>query len=247
MKAARKIRDAVAHVSQLRQALEDHPALGAAVGQVKRVQSGRFAGTYADLLASGPYAAPASFFLTELYSDKDYADRDAQFARIAGAIEKFFPDQVVTTAVALAELHALTEELDQAMALVWLDQEGDETSDARRYALAWRDVGRREDREGQLTVVLRIGEEMVRLTRTAGLRMMLRMMRGPATAAGLGSLQRFLESGFDTFAAMAKRPGGAEQFLRIIETRESALLQMLFDAPLVACETGLARTLGQAP
>jgi hypothetical protein len=247
MEAARKIRDAVAHVSQLRQALEDHPALGAAVGQVKRVQSQRFAGTYADLLAGGPYAAAASFFLTELYSDKDYADRDAQFARIAGAIEKFFPQQVVTTAVALAELHALTEELDQAMALVWLAQEGDETSDARRYALAWREVGRREEREGQLTVVLRIGEEMARLTRTAGLRVMLRMMRGPATAAGLGSLQRFLESGFDTFAAMAKRPGGAEQFLRIIETRESALLKLLFDTALVACETGLARTLGQAP
>jgi len=203
MEAARKIRNAVAHVSQLRQALEDHPALGAAVGQVKRVQSQRFAGTYSDLLAGGAYAAPARFFLTELYSDKDYAERDAQFARIAGAIEKFFPDQVVTTAVALAELHALTEELDQAMALVWLAQEGEDTSDARRYALAWREVGRRADREGQLTVVLRIGQEMARLTRTAGLRMMLRMMRGPATAAGLGSLQRFLESGFDTFAAMA--------------------------------------------
>ena len=205
MEAARKIRDAVAHVSQLRQALEDHPALGAAVGQVKRVQSRRFAGTYSDLLAGGPYAAPALFFLTELYSDKDYAERDAQFSRIAGAIEKFFPQQVVTTAVALAELHALTEELDQAMALVWLAQEGDETSDARRYALAWREVGRREDREGQLTVVLRIGEEM------------------------------------------ARRPGGAEQFLRIIETRESALLKLLFDTALVACETSLARTLGQAP
>lgn len=247
MEAARKIRDAVAHVSQLRQALEDHPALGAAVANVKRTQSRRFAGTYADLMANGPYAAPANFFLTELYSDNDYAERDAQFARIAGAIEKFFPRQVVTTAVALAELHALTEELDQAMALEWMAQEGDETSDARRYALAWREVGRRADRESQLTVVLGIGEEMARMTRTAGLRVMLRMMRGPATAAGLGSLQHFLERGFDTFAAMAKRRGGAEQFLGIIEARESALLKMLFDASLVTCETNLARTLGQAP
>jgi hypothetical protein len=247
MEAARTIRNAVAQVSQLRQAIEDHPALGDAVGQVKRVQAQRFAGTYADLLAGGPYAAPAQFFLTELYSDKDYAERDAQFARIAGAIEKFFPAQVAQTAVALAQLHALTEELDQAMALAWLTQEGDEASDARRYGLAWREVGRRRDRENQLTVVLRIGQEMARLTRTAGLRMMLKMMRGPATAAGLGSLQRFLESGFDTFAAMAKRPGGAEEFLAIIEARESALLKMLFDSAFVACETELGRTLGQAP
>ena len=247
MEAARNIRNAVEHVSQLRQALEDHPDLGAAVGQVKRVQSQRFAGTYADLLAGGSYAAPARFFMTELYSDKDYAERDAQFSRIAGAIEKFFPAQVVETAVALAQLHALTEELDQAMALAWLAQEGDDDSDARRYALAWREVGRRQDRESQLTVVLRIGQEMARLTRTTGLRVMLRMMRGPASAAGLGSLQRFLESGFDTFAAMAKRRGAAEEFLAIIQRRESALLAMLFDSPLVACETELGRTLGQAP
>jgi len=244
MEAARKIRSAVTHVLQLRRAVDDRPALGAAVGQVKRVQSRRFAGTYADLLAGGPYAAPAQFFLTELYSDKDYAERDAQFARIAGAIEKFFPAQVVETAVSLAQLHALTEELDQAMALAWLAQEG---GDARRYTLAWRAVGRREDRDNQLRVVLRIGQEMARLTRTAGLRVMLKMMRGPATAAGLGSLQRFLESGFDTFGAMARRPGGAEEFLATIEARESALLRMLFDAGLVACETGLGRTLGQAP
>jgi hypothetical protein len=247
MEAARTIRNAVTHVSQLRQALEDHPALGVAVGQVKGVQSRRFAGTYADLLAGGAFAAPARFFMTELYSDKDFAERDAQFARIAGAIEKFFPAQVVDTAVTLAELHALTEELDQAMALAWLAQEGDDSSDARRYALAWREVGRRQDREGQLTVVLRIGREMTRLTRTAGLRVMLRMMRGPAAAAGLGSLQRFLETGFDTFAAMAKRRGGAEEFLEIIEAREAALLTLLFDAPLVACETALGRTLGQVP
>ena len=80
----------------------------------------------------------------------------------------------------------------------------------------------------------------------AGLRMMLKMMRGPAAAAGLGSLQRFLESGFDTFAAMAKSSGGAEGFLNTIEARESALIRMLFDGDLVACETELARTLGQA-
>jgi hypothetical protein len=246
MEAARKIRSAVAEVELLRQALEASPALRDALAQVKRVQSRRFAGTYADLLAGGPYAAAAQFFLVELYSDKDYAERDAQFARIAGAIEKLFPRQVAATAVALAQLHALTEELDQAMALAWLAQVDGEASDSSRYVAAWREVGRRSDREDQLRVVLGIGQEMARLTRTAGLRMMLKMMRGPAAAAGLGALQRFLEFGFDTFAAMARRTGAVEEFLEIIRMRESALMAMLFDADLVTCETELARTLGQA-
>lgn len=246
MEAAKKIRNAVAQVALLRQATQSSPALGDALTKVKRVQSRRFAGTYADLLAGGPFAAPAQFFLDELYSDKDYAERDAQFARIASALEKLFPDQVTDTAVALAQLHALTEELDQAMALAWLAQPDEEAGDAVRYTAAWREVGRRSDREGQLSVVLEIGEHMARFTRTKGLRMMLRMMRGPASAAGLGALQRFLESGFDTFAAMARRRGAAEEFLGTIRTRESALMLMLFDADLVTCETELACTLGQA-
>ncbi|MEO5672064.1 MAG: hypothetical protein ABIR26_15340 [Ramlibacter sp.] len=233
-------------MTQLRRAAEANPALGAAVVQVKAIQSRRFAGTYSDLLGGGPYAVAARFFLDELYSAKDYAERDAQFARIAGAIERLFPEQVAGTAVALAELHALTEELDQAMAQAWLGQ-ADDANDASRYVAAWRDVGRRNERENQLTVVMGIGDQMARLTRTAGLRTLLKMMRGPANAAGLGSLQRFLESGFDTFAAMSRRRGGAEEFLGIIKSRESALIAMLFDAELVACETEFARTLGQAP
>lgn len=243
MEAAESIRRAVDEVSQLRQACEADPSLADAVRIVKAVQARRFSGTYADLLAAGPYAAAARFFLEELYSDRDYAERDAQFARIAGAIEKFFPQDVVQTAVALAKLHALTEHLDLGMARAWRDQDG---SDAARYVRAWRAVGRHHDRQSQLTVVLAVGDEMARLTRLPGLRFMLRMMRGPAAAAGLQSLQRFLETGFDTFAAMAKRKGGAEVFLQTIQEREQDLIDALFDEDLVTCETQFAALLGQA-
>jgi len=246
MEAAQKIRQAVGTVSSLREAGRHDPALAAAVASVKRFQAHRFAGTYSDLLASRDYAAAAGFFLDELYSDKDYEERDAQFARIAGAIERFFPADVVATSVALAQLHALTEDLDQAIARHWLERAGEPPGESARYVEAWRAVGRRQDRMSQLTTVLEIGREMARLTRMPGLRLMLKMMRGPASAAGLSSLQRFLETGFDTFAAMAKRPGGAERFLETICERETALIGMLFDTEPVACGTELARTLGQA-
>jgi len=245
MEAAQKIRHAVATVSLLRERGEHQPALALAVARVKRFQARRFAGSYSDLLASREYAAAARFFLEELYSDKDYAERDAQFARIAGAIERFFPQDVVATSVALAELHALTEGLDQAVAGSWLAAQDEQAQEPGLYVRSWRAVGRRGDRELQLETVLEIGREMARLTRMPGLRLMLKMMRGPAAAANLGSLQRFLETGFDTFAAMAKRTGGAERFLETIRERESALIAMLFDTELVACETELARILGQ--
>jgi hypothetical protein len=87
---------------------------------------------------------------------------------------------------------------------------------------------------------------MARLTRLPGLRLMLKMMRGPATAAGLGALQRFLEAGFDTFGGIARSRSGVATFLATIREREQHLLHLLFDADLVACETELARILGQA-
>ena len=54
----------------------------------------------------------------------------------------------------------------------------------------------------------------------------LRLMRGPARAAGLGELQGFLESGFEAFRAMH----GAQEFLGRVEAREQRLNQALFDA-----------------
>ena len=243
MNTAETIRLAVAEVESMRLESRDLPDIGAAVSRVKRLQARRFEGTYGDLLASGPYSAAARFFLQELYGERDYAERDAQFARIAGAVEKLFPRDVADTAAALAQLHALTESLDHAIARAMRPTEGDE---AAAYVRAWRAVERRGDRQRQLETVMAIGAEMSRLTRLPGLRLMLRMMRGPASAAGMGSLQRFLESGFDTFASVARLHGGAERFLDTIRDREQRLMDLMFDGDPVACETELRRALGQA-
>lgn len=246
MEAARTIRDAVAAVASLRQSAAGDARLLGALGEVKRLQSKRFAGTYADLLQGGLYQPAATFFLEELYGDKDYARRDEQFARIAGAIETLFPAHVADTAASLARLHALTEDLDLQMARIWLQQDA-QGLPARRYAHAWRQLGRRQERADQLQSVIRLGEELARLTRMPGLRTMLRMMRGPASAAGLGALQHFLEIGFDTFAGMSRRRGTVETFLDTVRQREEALFALLYDQDPVASETELARILGEAP
>jgi len=243
MNTAQTIRESVAEVERLREESRQVPAVGAAVVRLKRFQARRFAGTYADLLASQSYAAAARFFLEELYSERDYGDRDAQFARIAGAVEKLFPRDVADTAATLARLHALTESLDHGMARI---EPLDGHDDVDGYVRAWKAIGRREDRQRQLETVVAVGAEMTRLTRLPGIRMMLKMMRGPASAAGMSSLQRFLEAGFDTFAGVARQRGGAERFLEIIREREQHLVDLLFDADLVACETELRGILGQA-
>lgn len=242
MDAAHTIREAVARVVALQALTDANPNLHASLKAIKRFQAQRFAGTYWDLLASQEFSGAARFFLEELYSDNDYSRRDAQFARIAGGIQTFFPGQVVATAVSLAQLHVLTEELDHQMASAWLEDEvnPDIVNDSPlRYARAWKSVARREDRNRQLDVVLAVGAELDRLTRTRGLRLMLKMMRRPATAAGLGALQSVLETGFDTFAGMSGKGQRAQEFLNLIRSRESHWIALLFDAECCVCAPAL--------
>lgn len=209
-------------VSAERQARAVDPVLGQRVAAIKQYQHERFSRTYADLLAHKRYGGAAKFFLEDLYGPSDFSERDVQFARVVPALLRLFPKELIATVAELAALHALSERLDSAMARAL---PADPPIDDHRYALAWRAVGGVSDRERQITLMVSIGTALDRYTRNMLLRHSLRLMRGPAQAAGLAALQRFLETGFDTFRAM----GGAREFLTTISIRERGLCALLFD------------------
>lgn len=202
------------------------PALHAAVAAVKAYQQQRFSHTYADLLASPRYRGATRFFLDELYGPRDFTERDEQFARVVPALMRLFPQAIVDTVATLAELHALSEALDSATALHLSAHDAAPTLDAAAYLAAWQAAGRAIDRERQITLLVDVGRSLDRITRNPLLRQSLRLMRPAARAAGLGDLQTFLESGFDTFKAMR----GAGEFLETVEARERTLARALFEA-----------------
>ena len=88
---------------------------------------------------------------------------------------------------------------------------------------------RADTREGD------IGTELQQLVRKPGLRTALRLMRAPARAAGLESLQGFLEAGFDAFGSM-REPA---VFMNAIRSREDGWIQRLFAADNEACANEL--------
>ena len=209
-------------VAAERQTRAADPALGQRVAAIKQYQHLRFSRTYADLLADKRYGGAARFFLEDLYGPSDFSERDVQFARVVPALLRLFPKELVATVAELAALHALSETLDSAMARAL---PLGSAVDGHSYALAWRVVGESSARERQIALMLSIGQALDRYTRNLLLRHSLRLMRGPAQAAGLAALQRFLEAGFDSFRAM----GGARDFLATIATRERGLCAQLFD------------------
>lgn len=209
-------------------------ALGGAVLAVKAYQHARFMHTYADLLGHARFGAAARFFLDDLYGPGDFTTRDAQFVRIVPALVRLFPHDIVQTVLSLGRLHALSEMLDTEMGqcLARVGHEGPSIS-GPLYAQCWREVGSPARREQQIALMLAVGAALEGYTRNPLLRHSLRLMRGPAQAAGLGALQTFLERGFDTFRAMK----GASEFLQTIAVRERTLATRLFngeDAPTLS-------------
>ena len=196
--------------------------LAARVLALKDYQHQRFQHTYADLLAQPRYVAATGFFLEELYGPEDFTRRDTQFRRVVPALVRLFPHEVVLTVQTLGELHALSEELDSEMGLavprlpVALDG----------YVQAWQQVGQPLERRRQITLMRRVADALDAYTRNPLLRHSLRLMRGPARVAGLETLHRFLERGFDTFAALRE----PQRFLDTIAARERALAAQLFSA-----------------
>lgn len=217
---AKAILDALQLVESLRRHRAADPALSARVTVIKAHQTERFADTYRDLLCDPRYHAAAEFFLRELYGPHEFAERDAQFARVVPTLVRMFPNQLQSVLLDLASLHALSEHLDAQMAACINDGPLSQTA----YANAWRLCGRTEARKQQIDLTIRLGHALERLTRSRMLRNALRMMRAPAKAAHLAELQQVLECGFDAFGAMK----GSAEFLALIEQRERAFAEMQF-------------------
>jgi hypothetical protein len=206
--------------------LECDAALALRVQALKRYQQRRMEGTYRDLLASPRYTAATRFFLVDLYGPVDFRQRDREFARIVPRVHALFPRQISATVDQLARLHALSEDLDVAMASE-LESSSIRPSD---YLAAWKRVGRRDDRYAQLALVVEIGTTLDHLTPQRWLATSLRLMRGPARAAGLAELQKFLERGLASFRGL----NGGRELVAIIGAREAALMHALFHEPAAA-------------
>jgi hypothetical protein len=185
-------------------------------------QAQRLARTHAKLLTNPRFAEAATFFLTEIYGANDPTVRDAEIRRVLPAAVKLLPLAGLETVADAIELDALSEDLDSAMVMALGKRIG--RIEAESYGRAYREVGRRKDRELQIDLIQHLGQSLDRLARLPFVTTSLAMMRLPAQLAGLSELQSFLERGYAAFHKM----GGADEFLGLVIERERNLLKALF-------------------
>jgi hypothetical protein len=226
---AQRLRDGVARVRALREDARADPVLAQDRLLVRAWQAGRLARTYPDLLASPRYGPAAEFFLSDLYGPKDFSARDEAIGRIIPTMSRMLPASALETIALAVELDALSEALDQRLAAALRrSQPGAHALAISEvsYATAYRAAGSASERERQIWLVSRIGAALDQLARKPLIAGALRLMDGPAHAAGLGALHEFLARGFAAFRSMR----GADEFLATIAARESRINARLFAA-----------------
>ncbi len=184
-------------------------------------QAARLARTHADLRESPRFNATTAFFLTDIYGPKDLSRHEDDVERLLPVMTRVLPATGIETVADAVELNVLSESLD--MAMVGALGARVENISPSAYGAAYREVGRRPDRERQIALIGHIGHCLDRLTHSRLIGMALTTMRKPARLAGLDELQTFLERGYTAFREM----GGADDFLREIVTRETRLMDAL--------------------
>jgi hypothetical protein len=202
--------------------------LGGALAYLGMWQVRRLRNTYADLQQIPRYAAAMQFFESDLYGGGDFAQRDADLARVVPGMKRLLPDHALRTVADAVEVTALALDFDRAMIEHLPRREPGFT--VAEYCAAYRAVDRFEERRRQILLVSRVGVALDGLVRKPMLGSALKLMRKPARLAGLAALQDFLERGFRAFANMR----GAREFAALIEARELAILQSIgagSDAP----------------
>jgi hypothetical protein len=200
----------------LRAVFANKPELQARLDELRAWQAERLLRTYADLNTSSRYKRAVGFFFGELYGGKDPRSRDRDLQKVQRVMETLLPAEALHALSHAIELEILTQELDAAVVRALPD--GPITEDT--YARAYREVGRREDRERQIDLLHEVGNFLDHVVRKPLTRTLVRFARAPAHAAGLGGLQEFLERGLDAFESM----GGAQEFLQQVRVRETRAL-----------------------
>ncbi len=204
--------------AELRGTAQADPEIAAARDSLRAWQGERLARTHADLLASADMGVAARFFLTDIYGT-DLSRLAADVKRVVPVMAKLLPLAALETVADAVELHALSEELDIAMAKALGIKA--RKLDVSAYGRAYRKVGRRGDRERQIALTEDLGLALGRLVNQPFVSSGLTLMRMPAKLAGVSELHAFLERGHDAF----RKIRDTQQFVDLIVSRERKLLK----------------------
>jgi hypothetical protein len=206
-------------LARKRAQIERDPKRRDGLRALQRFQVERLRWTYADCASQPRYRAALEFFVADLYGPQDRARRDEDLQKVLAQWARLLPERGLQAVGRALELELLTASLDSDL----LDALKGAPPHFDTYPAAYRRAGRYEDRRQQINLILAAGHDLDSLTGKPAIGTALRLARVPARMLGVMELHQFLERGYRAFKQMQ----GASALLRIIEHRETDIMQRL--------------------
>ncbi|WP_420936125.1 FFLEELY motif protein [Alteromonas sp. A081] len=193
------------------------------IHQLQDWQCQRLLVSHDDLAKQQRYQKAMAFFVEELYGPKDFSQRDADLVRVIPKLAKVLPEKAMNAMNDALSLNALSFDLDMEVAQYLNTHFLGEAISRDSYAQAYKGVGRKDDRENQITIISHLGDQLAEVIKVRGIGMLISMSRRPAKIAGLLALHEFLDRGFNAFKAI----GDVQSFIQPVLERETKLMEIL--------------------
>lgn len=181
-----------------------------------------------DLRVSDDYSAAIEFFISDL-TGIGISKRDEDLARVVPVMVRMLPESALATLASAMEVNARVLEINVAICRNLGREPADfENLSERDYCTSCRRCSD-FDEAMQLVGVLRdLGERLEHLIHIPLMGATLHTMRWPARLAGFGSLQDFLETGFDRFHEI----DDIDRFLEVLGWRMREVFECIYLEPL---------------
>lgn len=191
--------------------------------RLQQWQRTRLSRSFEDLAQHEGFRPAVHFFLSELYGGLDFRQRDQDMSKVMPVMIRFLPDRTLGVMSEAFELQAISLEFDIVMA-EGMARRGLQRLDMQDYCDVYRAANDRAGRERQILLIRKLGYDLDKLVRWPLVNYLVRLLRGPAHAAGFGSLQEFLENGLASFRALAD----PALFIETIYEREWGAMEKMF-------------------
>lgn len=222
MRAAEKLRFELERYHALRQHRDPH--FRERLLELQAFQARRLQHTHASLVADPEFHDATELFLTDVYGGIDLMPMAREIERALPLAVRILPESVLATSATATEVMVLTQELDEALCALLLDASGEAGLTMDTYTDAFRELGRREERDRQMSLARDLGYGLDKYVRSRLIFATFRMANKPAHRYGLGILYDFMDRGFRIMRPM----GSVHELFDRIMTAEAEALDRLF-------------------
>ena len=230
--AAARFRRAIAKSNELHRQYLDDARLLESYDRFTQWQLDYMLSFFDDLAATEGYTDAVNFIVSDL-AGIGISERDLEIERAAGVFATTLPVHPLETAAAAVELNANSLEINLA---IWRAMHVDDQLPVeiteKAYVLACRSASSYEECMALVFLAGELGRTLKTLVRIPLIGGLLWTMRAPARAAGFGTLQEFLETGFVTFRDIPD----IDRFLTQLVARLDEVFRRIYLEPTAAIE-----------